>query len=610
MTGSSMRRCVSARGGLIHGGRRHTSVLALARTSVVGALLTGCPPNPPGGTSEGTDTGGGTGTGTSGPTSGVDETGGGQCSVVLQGVPGVEPDCPEPGFFADACGEQGSQLVVDSTTMVATAPETQEAEVSLADFAMVSFTAVIESTWSTVGGHCVIEKKIRVYERNGDGVPTQITVEPPGGPGADNEDLASDPDTPNALVWYTDPYLAVSGHGTLYLSVLKAPGIPNIDDGADCDDLRPTAVRDYDNEVQLWVRSGGDGPLRKVATIEDEGGFFYSGISAGFNESNAGEDLLDHPRVAAWTDQENGFDRVVVTWTTGDESVDRFATLECNHMDPVECVVVGAPFEFGSFNRFPNPAFDENGDLYIARRGLSRPQVQQFTFDSAAWVMVTGGGVPAGVSADRDTPTGISNIAIDPTPAIWVGRIGQASTPSVFVAWTGIVERPGAMLDARVLLSAAHSGDLSTWAEPVEMRDGGAPFSNEWGPEVRVNGTDGQNFVDVVFQRGPEGNNSPFLVLSGPDPAFSPWLTRLRAHDLVRLGEVSIAQPGQEVFLDDVPVREPSGSGLFAGEYLGLTQDVGSRAIVGWPLGQGPGSLGIPQPDLALSVVTFECLGP
>jgi hypothetical protein len=82
---------------------------------------------------------------------------------------------------------------------------------------MVSFTAVIESTWSTVGGHCVIEKKIRAYERNGDGIPTQITVEPPGGPGADDEDLATDPDTPNALVWYTDPYLVVSDHGTLYL---------------------------------------------------------------------------------------------------------------------------------------------------------------------------------------------------------------------------------------------------------------------------------------------------------------------------------------------------------------------------------------------------------
>lgn len=597
-------------------GRRHryTSVSVVARTSILGVLLAGCPPDPPGRTSEGTDTGTGTGAGTSDPTSGLDETGTGECSTVLQGVPGVEPDCPAPGFFADECGEQGSQLVVDSTTIVAVAPETQEAEVSLADFGMVSFTAVIESTWSTVGGHCVIEKKIRAYERNGDGAPTQITVEPPGGPGADNEDLASDPDTPNALVWYTDPYLAVSDHGTLYLSVLKAPGTTDDGDGFDCDDQRPEAARDYDNEVQLWVRSGGGGPLRKVATIEDEGGFFYSEISAGFNQSNPNRAFLDHPRVAAWTDQQNGFDRVVVTWTTGNPGPDQFVTLECNHMDPVECAVIGNPFELISFNIFPNPAFDEDGALYIARRSQYRPQVEQLAFVGGAWVSVSEGGVPAGVSINADTTTEISSLAVDPTPAIWVGRIGQATTPSVFVAWTAKVEPPAAdplALDARVLLSAAHAGDLSAWTEPVQMREGGLPRSNEWGPEVRVNGADGQSFVDVIFQRGPEGNNRPFLVLSGPPaPAFSPWLTRFRAHDLMRYGEVSIAEPGQEVFLDDVPTRAPSTSGLFAGEYLGLTQDSDSRAIVGWPLGQGPGSLGIPQPDLALSVVDFECVGP
>jgi hypothetical protein len=326
--------------------------------------------------------------------------------------------------------------------------------------------------------------------------------------------------------------------------------------------------------------------------------------------------------VAAWTDQENGFDRVVVTWTTADpgntnQLFDQVVTLECNHIDPVECEVVATnPVATGGvalFNRFPNPVFDESGDLYIARRGQYRPQVQQFTFDGGAWVPVSEGGVPAGVSIDDDTPTEISNVAVDPTPAIWVGRIGQAATPSVFVAWTARVELPAAgplALDARVLLSAAHSGDLSAWTEPVEMREGGLPRSNEWGPEIRVNGADGQNFVDVVFQRGPEGNSSPFLDLSGADPLFSPWLTRFRAHDLMRFDEISIAEPGQEVFLDDVPVREPNGSSLFAGEYLGLAQDSESRAVVGWPLGQGPGSLGIPQPDLALSVVDFECVGP
>lgn len=582
-------------------------------------LLTGCPDDPPGGTSGGSATGTGTGAETGDATAGLDETGGGQCDIVLQGVPGAEPDCPEPGFFADACGDQGSQLVIGSTIVVANAPETQEAEITSADFDLVSFTATIESVWSVVGGprHCVLEKRTRLYERSSGESPIEVVVEPPGGPGADNESLTSDPDTANALVWYTDPYLAVSEHGTVYLGVLKAPGIADPGDGGDCGDARIDVVRDYDNEVQLWVRSAAGGPLRKVATIEDEDGFFYSAISAGANESNVGGSFLDHPRVAAWTDQQNGVDRVVVTWTTGTPGFDQFVTLECNHMNPVECDVLRTdPIQTGGTsltNVFPNPAFDENGNLYIARRGGSRPQVQQFAFEGAAWVGVTAGILPAGVSADLPTPTEISGISIDPTPAIWVGRIGQASTPSVFIAWTGIVERPGGAfpeLDARVFLSAAHSGDLSAWTDPVEMRDSGLPLSNEWGPEIRVNGENGQNFVDVVFQRGPLGNSSPFLVLSGPDPAFSPWLTRFRAHDLVRFGQVSIAEPGQEVFLGDVPAREPNSPGLFAGEYLGLTQDSGSRAIIGWPLAQGPGSLGIPQPDLGLSVVDLECNGP
>lgn len=588
-------------------------ILFLAWGAVASALLTGCPDEPPGGASSGTETS--TGTGPGDATAGLDETGAQPCNVVLQNVPGTNPDCPEPGFFADICGGQSSQLLVDSTIVAADAPETQEAEVTMVDCGLVSFTATVESTWSTVGAprHCVIEKKVRAYERDGDDVPTKVTVEPPGGPGADNEDLASDPDTPGARAWYSDPYLAVSEHGSVYLSVIKAPGVSDVDDGADCGGQRIDVTRDYDNEVQLWVRSAAGGPLRKVATIKDGAGFFYSSVSQGKNESNFDGSFLDHPRVAAWTDMENDFDRVVVTWTTGVGDPDEFVTLECNHMDPVACEIV-ASNELGVSNSFPNPTFDENGDLYIARKASGAPAVQQLTYAGGAWSLVTAGGPPAGVGQDLLPPAEISGVSIDQTPALFVGRIGNASTPSVFVVWTATVEQLAddpLGLDARVLLSAAHSGDLTAWTEPVEMREGGLPRSNEWGPEIRVNGADGQDFVDVVFQRGPEGNNSPFLVLSSPT-SFSPWLTRFRAHDLVRFGEVSIAAPGEEIFLGDVPSRAPTNAeqGLFAGEYLGLTQDFGARALVGWPLARDPGSLGIPQPDLGLSVVDFECSGP
>lgn len=588
-------------------------ILTLVWGAVASMPLTGCPDEPPGGASSGTETATETGLGDS--TAGLDETGAEPCSIVLHGVPGTNPDCPEPSFFADVCGDQGSHLVISSAIVVADAPETQEAEVTMVDFGLVSFTATVESSWSTVGAprHCVIEKKIRVYERNGDDVPAEVAVEPPGGPGADNEDLASDPDTPGARVWYSDPYLAVSDYGSVYLSVIKAPGVSDVDDGADCEDARIQILRDYDNEVQLWVKSATGGPLRKVATVQDLDGFVYSAISAGQNVSNVSGSFLDHPRVAAWTDPEQDRDRVVVTWTTGSPGEDRLATLECSHTDPEECELVASE-TLGESNSFPNPYFDENGDLYIARKASGGPAVQQLTYAGGAWAVVSAGGPPAGVGQELPPPTEISGISIEQTPALWVGRIGQAGTPSVFVAWTTTVEAPTddpLALDARVLLSAANSGDLTAWTEPVQMREGGLPRSNEWGPEVRVNGADGQDFVDVVFQRGPEGNNSPFLVLSSPT-SFSPWLTRFRAHDLVRFGEVSIAEPGQEVLLGDVPSRAPAGAepGLFAGEYLGLTQDLASRAIVGWPVGQGPGSLGIPQPDLGLSVVDLECSGP
>lgn len=588
-------------------------ILTLALGAVASVLLTGCPDEPRGGAPSGTENSAETGSGDA--TAGLDETGQEPCNVVLQGVPGTNADCPEPGFFADVCGDQSSQLFVDSTVAAADAPETQEAEVTMVDFGLVSFAATVESSWSTVGAprHCVIEKKIRVYERNGDNVPVEVTVEPPGGPGADNEDLASDPDTSGARVWYSDPYLAASEHGSVYLSVIKAPGVSDVDDGADCGDQRIDVSRDYDNEVQLWARGAAGGPLRKVAGIEDPDGFFYSTLSAGRNESNVGGSFLDHPRVAAWTDPEQDLDRVIVTWTTGSSGEDRFATLECSHADPVECELVASD-ELAASNSFPNPYFDENGDLYIARKASGAPEVQQLTYAGEGWSVVTAGGPSAGVGQELPPPTEISGVSIDQTPALWVGRIGQASIPSVFVAWTATVETPAddpLALDARVLLSAANSGDLTAWTEPVEMRQGGLPRSNEWGPEIRVNGADGQDFVDVVFQRGPEGNNSPFVVMSGV-AAFSPWLTRFRAHDLVRFGEVSIAAPGEPIFLGDVPSRAPASAeqGLFAGEYLGLTQDFGARALVGWPLARDPGSLGIPQPDLGLSVVDFECSGP
>ncbi len=596
--------------------RHHLTPPTLARACIACAALGGCTQEPPGGTSEGTDTAT-SDTATAGATIGADESGGAPCEVALQGVPGSDADCPEPGFFGDVCGDQIAQLVIDSTTVVAAAPETQEAEISIVDFSLISFMATIESTWSNIGttSHCVVAKKIRVYERVGDGVPSELTVEPPGGPMASNEDLESDPDTPGALVWFTDPYVAVSAHGTHYLSVLKAPGIDDTGDGADCGRDRIDVVRDYDNEVQLWVRGPSGGPLRKVATVEDvTEGLFYSDISDGYNESNPLGSFLDHPRVAAWADDVNDIDRVVVTWTTGDPGFDRFVTLECSHEEPVECAVVldDAIESVGVSltNVFPNPTFDEDGNLYIARRGTLTPRVQQFMF-GGTWSLASEGGPPAGVSVGPPSQPFIDGLAIDITPGLWVGRIGQATTPSVFLAWTGVVQQPDSdLIDARVLLSAAHSGNLEAWIEPTQMREAGQPRSNEWGPEVRANGADPLNFVDVAFLRGPQGDDTVFLGLSGDDPAFSPWLTRFRAHDLSRFGEVSIAVPGQEVFVDDVPQREPGASSLFAGEYLGLTQDAGARALVGWPVGQGPGSLGIPQPDLGLSVVSFECVEP
>lgn len=113
------------------------------------------------------------------------------------------------------------------------------------------------------------------------------------------------------LRWYTDPYLAVSDGGAVYLSVLKWPGIENAmggnDRGCGGDFSQRDPQADFDEEVQLWAIAPGETTLEKVG-VDNNG---VSMISAGLN--GPGPQRLDHPRLAADSLDEDS-DRVVVTF--------------------------------------------------------------------------------------------------------------------------------------------------------------------------------------------------------------------------------------------------------------------------------------------------------
>jgi Ca2+-binding RTX toxin-like protein len=455
--------------------------------------------------------------------------------------------------------------------------------------------------------------------------------------------LAPTPVSPppvSGLRWYTDPYLAVGPEsGAVYLNILKWPGWTSRACASIDDNPHPPPESDFDEEIQLWAIAPGDDTLRKVAV--DEGDGFTSVISAGMNNSLANNPdntdprakSLDHPRVAAWSEQGGLLDRVVVTFNwfrnnpSNAEDQDRFVTLRCDwEAQNPGCNPEEAGFGPGQQTALPddtisfsNPRFDPDGDLYIAHAHLpdvddpvKHPHVHRFDWDdvSDAWSPVgePGGPPPTQVYFEhhddlqfRVFATGGRSFQLDKTPALAVGRLGNATTPAVWLAWVTNTAADGSG-DFGIEVAAADADNLSNWTPVVSVPKLFNPNGqNNWGPELALDGE--RNVLDVAFFNSDPG----FLALTA---AIWPRVTRYRANDLAFVDQDSVVtSPGTNApRVGELPGRNPNDpTTLFIGEYIGLAmQPTDDVALVAWNL-QRDEEGGLRRSDAAAATFVAGC---
>ena len=573
--------------------------------------------------SEGTSTGDSTSGSTSVPTGGQDCEG---CALNLTDClcdPPPMDDCPT-GTGADgiALGAAVPGQVPTST------PETQEAEISsivAPDGSEYVVTQVIDWEARATPGpneptHCIVQKGLEVYRRaTPDGEFVRIPIEDEV---SASETYIVDVGATTKLVWYTDPYLSVGpATGVVYLSLYKAPGIET----RSCTSSRSTAETDLDEEIQLWaIRDNGENlAAKKVATTE----FGESRISLGLNESYLGGGL-DRSHVAAHSiGNSNDTDRVVVIFKSSvdhptiENDPDRFVTLVCSWGgQDDDCEIADKvstpglqPYPYNtSGTRWPNMRVDHLGDLYISSIAPSTPRVEKFVWNDAqnvkAWESVDVGGpisintpvLPVTAFMETDQA---HNIAIEISPAIAVGRVGNASEPAVWVAWASI----DATGDYGIEISAANGNDLDNWIGPFSVpKDNDVNGrSNNFSQSVSISGSRG--ILDVISYVA-KASDEPTSYSLAFDGAIWARVSRYRAHDLEFIGQRDIGFD-DAMLVNELPARSPSvGStfSLFLGEYFGVASRDDGTSVVAWNR-QVDGLEGFRRSDLYVTEVFSVC---
>lgn len=518
----------------------------------------------------------------------------------------LDPDvlcCDAPLLPTSDCLEPESQAemqVDDVSNVTDSSPDPQEAEISTVILGNMQYVATQVLDYHSTGNDdpdvgavdCVVQKGVRVYRRDIEIPNAEFVLLEVLEANGEKLDITLPPDNhPPNMHWYTDPYLAVSEEtGVVYLSVLKAPGLDNLN----CTEDTRTVEEDFDAEVQLWAIAPEDSQLQKVA-VDDAG---VSLISAGLNDDNP--DRLDHPRVAVHSDA--GVDRVVVTFllfTPGaivQPLKDHYATIECTW--PGECNVVQAatPLAVDNGFSFSNPRFDTAGNLYIAhalRDGLApiSPEVVRYEWDGGWGMPEKGGPTPLHTYHIYDELTApAAQITIDATPAIAIDQIGSATTPVVWLAWVTSHDADAdntTLDDYGIEIAAADANNLDLWitpSVPVPKRAGDPSFfANQWAPELAVDGD--RNILDLVVYNSDASTEFFNLQRSS---AIWPRVTRFRAHDLLLVAQANVVPtPSTDgLRVKYLPMRRPGSAGVFLGEYIGLAQDNGI-GFVAWNLRTG-----------------------
>ena len=463
-----------------------------------------------------------------------------------------------------------------------TTPSSFEAEASLVvdrgsseRWAYLATTeAILGPTTSGTPASCIIEKAVKVYRsRNGGNWEVLGGMPVPTALGGTN------PANPTGI-WITDPWVDVASDGTLFVSIFADQGT------ADCATTAPVEANDRLSEVQLFTMPRGSNTLTQVATTSAAScgtTGVCSAISVGTNRSSALARSLDHPRMAVSRTDPN---LVVVTWLGfGGTDFVRTLTKDGSGTWNVATAGLGAlPFGNGSFAQ---PAFDKNGDLYIAHvpapnpanTPATTPVVHRFHRDTSTgnWTPVASGGptvdsAVVNTTTANFTTTGAS-IAVDPTPAIVLRNFPQNDDPILYMAYTVNTATGGSFTPA-VHLTAVNANGLATpsaWLPPVSVSRPGLTWAQAMDVDPAA------NTLDLLYY----GLDDP---MTGPGPGSrlnTYWERRLASNFSAPLaGPLQLTATGPLV--SDLPARSALDTRVFPGEYVALASS-GDTAIVGFP---------------------------
>ena len=569
-----------------------------------------------------------------GPTTG----GGEDCEGCALNLPDCQCEPPSTDECSTGTGSVPDDIVVEPALPAQepdSTPQSQEAEIHsivAPDGSEYVVTQVIDWEARDNAGpdeptHCILQKGIEVYRRetpNDDFV--RIAIEDESMAGV--ESYVVDLGATTSLKWYTDPYLTVGpATGVVYMSLFKAPAV-EVDQGQrSCTGDRVAVTNDFMEEIQVWaIRHNGVAITAKKVAVDE---FGQSSVSLGLNGSHVGTQglgALDRTHIAAHS-VASDTDRVVVIFKSEVEhpdiqaAPDRFVTLACSWGGFDDGCVIDdlvktpglQPYPYTTDGTlWPNLNVDYLGNIYISRIGQTQPIIHKYSWNDVnkAWALDhLGGPVPNHTPVSPLTSHMVTDqghdVATEVSPAIAVGRLGNASEPVVWVAWTSI--NPTG--DYGVEISAANGNDLTQWVGPIKVPNNIDlnQRSNNFSQNLGVNGS--LNFLDVVSYVADASPNPGSFALSYDGPVWV-RVSRFRAHDLHLVGQKDIGID-DGLLLSELPARGPSLSNfgpfsIFLGEYFGISERPDGAGVVAWNR-QVDGAGGFRRSDLYATEVFSVC---
>ncbi len=404
---------------------------------------------------------------------------------------------------------------------------------------------------------CLIEKQIRVYRSQQGAGWTLI-------PSSVNLGTAQALGGSAGPIWVTDPWLDVASDGTVYLSVFFTPTTNN------CATPAPAPLNDAQEEVQLWVLPPG-GVFTQVG-LNTAGA---SVISAGTNRSSAIGAILDHPRMAVNPTNPGEVVLTFIGFASPSNIPDQVRTLRRDNLGNYALASTGlTQVPIGAGN-FPNPAFDAQGNLYIASAATTTgPTVFRFTKNPTTLNWDPAGSSAPAASLPSNNSTNLLTafgklLPIDPTPTLEL--VGNPAT--LFMAYTVDTSAmpAGGAIDPGVEFAQVDATTLTGWSTPIRT-----VRSRAWAQDMGIDSR--TNTLDLAYY----SLDGPSSGADATNVVMNSYFERRDSQTPTTVTVNPVAVSNSPPALADLPGRSQGDIRVFPGEYLAMATN-GDKAFMAFP---------------------------